>query len=133
MDDCNSRGPSRTILEILEANELEGQRAKRVQSGEGSWWRTGGVHREWKKRGKMGLWRGSTTGWDEAGELELNYGKESESEDRVTDSKENVSGVLMPETHKWDEEGCGRRSLSSLGTGAERRLSATKLEIRLGY
>lgn len=32
--DC--RGPSRTILEILEANELEGQRAKRVQSGEGS-------------------------------------------------------------------------------------------------
>lgn len=94
--------------------------------------RTGGVHREWEKRGKMGLWRGSTTGWDEAGELELNYGKESESEDRLTDSKENVSGVLMPETHKWDEEGCGRRSLSSLGTGAERRLSATKLEIRLG-
>lgn len=89
--------------------------------------RTGGVHREWEKRGKMGLWRGSTTGWDEAGELELNYGK-----DRLTDSKENVSGVLMPETHNWDEEGCGRRSLSSLGTGAERRLSATKLVIRLG-
>lgn len=51
----------------------------------------------------MGLWKGLLQGWDEAGELELNYGKESESEDRLTDSKENVSGVLMPETHKWDE------------------------------
>lgn len=47
--------------------------------------------------GREGRWvsgGGSLQGWDEAGELELSYGKESGSEDRLTDSKEKVSGGI---------------------------------------